>query len=104
MLDIETRVFDLRVVPLRLRDDNNSRGAIGVFFDITRIERLERARQEFLSNVSHELRTPLTAILAFVETLEDGAFDDPENNHRFLGILRKNAARSPDLIHAKLDL
>src|SRR5258705_7568147 len=104
MLDIETRVFDLRVVPLRLRDDNNSRGAIGVFFDITRIERLERVRQEFLSNVSHELRTPLTAILAFVETLEDGALDDPENNHRFLGIIRKNAERMRNLIDDILDL
>ncbi|MDX6713104.1 MAG: two-component system, OmpR family, phosphate regulon sensor histidine kinase PhoR [Blastocatellia bacterium] len=104
MLDIETRVFDLRVVPLRLRDDNNSRGAIGVFFDITRIERLERVRQEFLSNVSHELRTPLTAILAFVETLEDGALEDPENNRRFLGIIRKNAERMRNLIDDILDL
>jgi two-component system, OmpR family, phosphate regulon sensor histidine kinase PhoR len=104
MLDTETRVFDLRVVPLRLRDDNNSRGAIGVFFDITRIERLERVRQEFLSNVSHELRTPLTAILAFVETLEDGALEEPENNRRFLGIIRKNAERMRNLIDDILDL
>jgi two-component system phosphate regulon sensor histidine kinase PhoR len=96
-------IFDLRVVPLRL-DDENSRGAMGVFFNITRLERLERVRQEFLSNVSHELRTPLTAIIAFVETLEDGALEDDESNRRFLSIIRKNAQRMHHLIDDILEL
>lgn len=96
-------IFDLRVVPLRL-DEENSRGAMGVFFDITRLERLERVRQEFLSNVSHELRTPLTAIIAFVETLEDGALEDQESNRRFLSIIRKNAERMHNLIDDILEL
>ena len=98
------RVFDLRVVPLGVAGQKNSAGAIGVFFDITQLEKLERVRQEFLSNVSHELRTPLTAILAFVETLEAGALDDPENSQRFLEIIRKNAARMQDLIDDILEL
>jgi two-component system, OmpR family, phosphate regulon sensor histidine kinase PhoR len=98
------RVFDLRVVPLGVAGRKNSAGAIGVFFDITQLEKLERVRQEFLSNVSHELRTPLTAILAFVETLEAGALDDPENSQRFLAIIRKNAARMQNLIDDILEL
>lgn len=98
------RVFELRVVPLRFERGAAARGALGVFFDITRLERLERVRQEFLSNVSHELRTPLTAILAFVETLEDGAIDDTENNRRFLGVIRKNASRMHNLIDDILEL
>ncbi|MGI8838791.1 MAG: histidine kinase dimerization/phospho-acceptor domain-containing protein, partial [Pyrinomonadaceae bacterium] len=69
-------IFDLRVVPLdssngmsansspRKNNPVAPEGALGVFIDVTRIEQLERVRQEFLSNVSHELRTPLTAILA----------------------------------------
>ena len=97
-------IFDLRVVPLRLDTEENSRGAMGVFFDITRLERLERVRQEFLSNVSHELRTPLTAIIAFVETLEDGAMEDSESNRRFLSIIRKNAERMHNLIDDILEL
>ena len=96
-------IFDLRTVPLHL-DDGNSRGAMGVFFNITRLERLERVRQEFLSNVSHELRTPLTAIIAFVETLEDGAMDDQPSNRRFLSIIRKNAERMHNLIDDILEL
>src|SRR5437588_5695 len=79
-------------------------GAVGVFFDVTRLERLELIRQEFLSNVSHELRTPLTSIVALAETLEAGALDDPENNRRFLAIIQKNAARMHRLIDDILEL
>lgn len=98
------RVFDLRVVPLGDSDGTTTGGAIGVFFDITQLEKLERVRQEFLSNVSHELKTPLTAIVAFVETLEAGALDDRENSERFLEIIRKNAARMQNLIDDILEL
>ena len=97
-------VFDLRVVPLPSSNGRGAQGALGVFIDITRIERLEHVRQEFLSNVSHELRTPLTAILAFVETLEAGAIDDAESAHRFLSIIRKNAHRMNELIGDILEL
>ena len=82
------RRFDVHVAPLELDGDTQ---AIGFFYETTKIERLESIRQEFLSNISHELRTPLTSILAFVETLEDGALDDTENNRRFLGAIRLNA-------------
>ncbi len=91
----EKRTFSARIAPLNL-DDRQS--AIGFFYETTQLEHLEKVRQEFLSNVSHELRTPLTSILAFVETLEDGAMDDKENNQRFLGVIRKNAERMHLLI------
>jgi two-component system phosphate regulon sensor histidine kinase PhoR len=102
--DRERRIFDLRVVPLRASADGRVTGALGVFFDVTRLERLENIRQEFLSNVSHELRTPLTSIIALSETLEVGAIDDPENNRRFLSIIQKNAARMHRLIDDILEL
>src|ERR1043166_8899192 len=35
----ERRMFDLRVVPLTDVDGSGTRGALGVFFDITRLER-----------------------------------------------------------------
>jgi two-component system phosphate regulon sensor histidine kinase PhoR len=99
----ERQVFDLRVVPIG-GNGEGPEGALGVFFDITRTERLELVRQEFLSNVSHELRTPLTAIIAFVETLENGAIEDPESSQRFLSIIRKNASRMHGLIDDILEL
>jgi len=97
----ESRKFDVHVAPLELDDEAF---AIGFFYETTRIERLEQVRQEFLSNISHELRTPLTSILAFVETLEDGAMNDAENNRRFLGVIRRNAERMHSLIADILEL
>ncbi len=40
--------------------------------DVTRIQRLERTRQDFVANVSHELRSPLTVVTGYLETLVDG--------------------------------
>lgn len=100
----DNRVYDLRIAPLNFAEKREKESAIGIFYDITRLERLEKVRQEFLSNVSHELRTPLTSILAFVETLEDGALEDKENNRRFLEAIRRNAERMHHLIDDILEL
>lgn len=100
----DNRVYDMRVTPLSFADKKGHASAIGIFYDITRLERLEKVRQEFLSNVSHELRTPLTSILAFVETLEDGGLYDRENNQRFLEVIRRNAERMHHLIDDILEL
>lgn len=97
----EKRGYDVHISPVEIE---GALYAVGVFYDTTRIERLEKMRQEFLSNISHELRTPLTSIMAFVETLESGAIDDPENNRRFLGVVRRNAERMNDLISDILEL
>ena len=93
--NVENRSFDVHVAPFQVA---GAFQAFGVFYDITQLERLERVRQEFLSNISHELRTPLTSILAYVETLEDSAIDDPDNNRRFLAVIRRNAERMHGLI------
>jgi len=98
---IEKRIFDIHIAPF---DSEGRRFAIGFFYDVTQVERLEKVRQEFLSNISHELRTPLTSIMAFVETLEDGAIDDAENNRRFLNVIRRNAERMHVLIADILEL
>jgi two-component system phosphate regulon sensor histidine kinase PhoR len=98
---IQKRKFDVHVGPVEI---DGEPGAMGFYYDITQLERLENVRQEFLSNVSHELRTPLTSILAFVETLEDGAIDDEENNRRFLSVIRRNAERMRVLISDILEL
>jgi two-component system phosphate regulon sensor histidine kinase PhoR len=68
-------------------------GAVVVLHDVTELRRLERVRQDFVANVSHEFKTPLTAIQGFAETLLAGALDDPNNNRRFLEIIREHAQR-----------
>ncbi|WP_338827244.1 two-component system histidine kinase PnpS [Neomoorella thermoacetica] len=79
-------------------------GAVLTIRDITDIRRLEQMRTEFVANVSHELRTPLTSIRGFVETLLEGALEDPEVSRRFLGIINHEAQRLQQLIEDLLSL
>ncbi|WP_051280575.1 sensor histidine kinase [Anaerovorax odorimutans] len=58
----------------------------------------ENIRKEFVANVTHELKTPLTSISGFVETLQDGAAEDPEVRTKFLDIIAIEAARLKRLI------
>ncbi len=46
--------------------------------DVTRVQRLERTRQDFVANVSHELRSPLTVVTGYLETLLDSGDMDAE--------------------------
>ncbi len=79
-------------------------GTILVFRDLTRLKQLERTREEFVANVSHELRTPLSLIKGYVETLLDGARDNPEVAERFLKIIERNAQRLDLLIQDLLTI
>ncbi|MCB0748897.1 MAG: GHKL domain-containing protein [Ignavibacteriae bacterium] len=52
--------------------------------DFANIEKLAQARSEFLGYVSHELRTPIFTIQGYLETLLNGAIDNPKVNRSFL--------------------
>ncbi|NCS81099.1 MAG: two-component sensor histidine kinase [Ignavibacteria bacterium CG_4_10_14_3_um_filter_37_18] len=69
--------------------------------DIAKMKRLERIRTEFLGNVSHELRTPIFTIQGFLETLLNGALEDPKVNRKFL---EKAAAHTENLNNLLNDL
>ena len=79
-------------------------GTILVFHDLTRLKQLERTREEFVANVSHELRTPLSLIKGYVETLLDGARNNPEVADRFLKIIERNTQRLDLLIQDLLTI
>src|SRR5262249_9626972 len=72
------------------------RGAVLVLHDTTELRSLERMRQDFVANVSHELKTPLSVIKACVETLLEGAADDPQHSGPFL----QRIADQSDRLHA----
>ena len=79
-------------------------GTILVFHDLTRLKQLEHTREEFVANVSHELRTPLSLIKGYVETLLDGARNNPEVAERFLKIIERNTQRLDLLIQDLLTI
>lgn len=61
-------------------------------------KKAEQIRKDFVANVTHELKTPLTSISGFVETLQDGAAENPEVRSKFLDIIAIEAARLKRLI------
>ena len=72
--------------------------------DITRWERLETTRRDFVANVSHELRTPLTVLNGFVETLSDMERPDPEMTRRSLLLMSQQCLRMNRLVEDLLTL
>ena len=96
-----------RTIRLRgtaLRDASGEGGAVIVLNDVTEMKRLEHVRRDFVANVSHELKTPIASIKGFVETLLDGAMDDPADTSRFLGIVARQADRLAAIVDDLLAL
>ena len=75
-----------------------------VLQDLTELRRLETVRRDFVANVSHELRTPIAAIKAMVETLQDGAIDDPEAARDFVGRIEDEVDGLHQLVEELLEL
>src|SRR5688572_23717011 len=48
--------------------------------EIEVLKKNETFRKEFLQNLSHEFKTPIFAIQGYIDTLLDGAKDNPETN------------------------
>lgn len=103
--NIESRDNILRMTITPIRDELNSIvGAVGLFSDITQMERLEKTRRDYVSNVSHELRTPLTAMRALVEPLKDGLVTKEEDRMRYYDIILREIMRLSRLINDQLEL
>lgn len=79
-------------------------GAVLVINDTSELRRLERMRQDFVANVSHELKTPLSVIKLYVETLLNGAVEDPTHRGGFLEQIAEQADRLHSLIMDLLSL
>lgn len=84
--------------------DNEWKGIVLVFHDITELKKLEKIRKDFVANVSHELKTPITSIKGFTETLLDGALYDEKALQSFLKIILKESNRIQSLVHDLLEL
>src|SRR5688572_12166693 len=59
----------------------------------------EQFRKEFLQNLSHEFKTPVFAIQGYVDTLLQGALENPAVNKRFLEKAATNIERLTNLLN-----
>lgn len=72
--------------------------------DIENLKKLEQVRTEFLGNVSHELRTPIFGIQGYIETLLDGAINDPKVNKNFLIKAARHSENLNNLLNDLIDI
>ena len=66
--------------------------------EIEMLKSNEAYRKEFLQNLAHEFKTPIFAIQGYVDTLLNGALDNPEVNKKFLENASRNVERMVNLV------
>jgi len=89
---LERQSTELRETALQLRAANEQ------------LKRLDRQKDDFLSQVSHEVRTPMTSIRSFAEMLLDNHDLPLEQQSRFLKIIHSETLRLTELLDEILDL
>ncbi len=93
--------------PARANQQQPIDGAVVVFRDITALQRIERAKDEFLAVAAHELRSPLAAVRGYTEQLLRRERDRPERDERDLRgltILSEEVAHMLRMVDNLLDV
>lgn len=71
--------------------------------DVTRLEKLETMRRDFVANVSHELRTPLTVLSGFLETIKELQLD-PQRSRDYINLMAEQSKRMERIVDDLLTL
>lgn len=79
-------------------------GVVAAVQNVTKQQKLDEARREFVANVSHELRTPLTTIKSYTETLIDGMSEKAGMEYNFLGVINSEIDRMTRIVKDLLTL
>ncbi len=99
--EIVTKNMHLKASFAALKIDERLGGIVAVIQDVTKQQKLDNSRREFVANVSHELRTPITTVKSYTETLlfsmEDGEIDI-ETFKKFLGVIDNESDRMTTLV------
>ncbi|NLC52175.1 MAG: cell wall metabolism sensor histidine kinase WalK [Firmicutes bacterium] len=98
----KTKSLQVHFVPLA--EKASFSGILVAIHDITQERELIHLQQEFVANVSHELRTPLTTVKSYVETLLDGAMEQPKLLVKFLNVVEAETERMVNLVRNLLVL
>lgn len=103
--------------PFKLKDARNTEAILEICIipliskqkllisrDITKLEKVDAMRRDFIANVSHELRTPLTVVGGFLETLADMEGAVPSNIRSYFDMMQDQTTRMRRLIEDLLTL
>lgn len=90
------RSFAARVRPLHTGANG---GALIGLSEITELQKLGRARRDFVANISHELRTPVTSLQLLSDTISEETLKDERFTLELLGKIRAQI----DVLHQLTD-
>lgn len=80
----------------------------GLFVQLANVDeerkKLDKMRQDFVSNISHELRTPVTVIKGSLEVLENGLITAPEEMKEYFHQMSSDTAHLQRLVNDLLEL
>jgi two-component system phosphate regulon sensor histidine kinase PhoR len=96
---VNGRTLRIRAIPV-----DETGGAAVAIEDVTELQRLGRARRDFVANLSHELRTPLANIDLAAQTLRDGGIRDQALTQRMLGQIQSQVQVLSQLSQEMMDL
>ena len=96
------KTVTLSIAPIH--GGSHVKGAVIAIKDETNVRKLERVRQDFVTNVSHELKTPIAAIRGWSETLVGGMIEVPEELFDPLQTIYRQSLRLSDLVDDLLTL
>jgi two-component system phosphate regulon sensor histidine kinase PhoR len=80
------------------------KGALLVLRDVSELQRLGRARRDFVANISHELRTPLTALRLLIDTFKFSNPDMPPAQQRLIAQMNDQTESLTQLVQELSDL
>lgn len=86
---------------LRIVRFGKGRQRLMIVRDVTRLQRLESVRRDFVANVSHELKTPLTVIQGYNENLQSLLLDARDQRSSMDSTVRPIVEKSVKEIQAQ---
>lgn len=94
----DTKFYDIKLY--KIPNDN----ILLSFVDITRLQKLENLRTDFIGNVSHELKTPLSTIMNIIELFNNQNKITSDEKKNFMDILDKETLKMKSIIEDLLNL
>ena len=101
-LELGGQFYVISISPLY--SDNNIRGAVAVFRDMTEQHKLDKLRSDFIANVSHELRTPISMLQVYSEAIIDDVVSSEEERMEMVQIIHDESKRMSRLVTDLLNL
>ena len=98
------RIFAVNFAPIVEGVSGEKTGVVTVFYDLSKVRRLETVRTEFITNLSHELRTPLSILAGYLETMEDPVVLKSGDGKEVMKVLQRNCERLTMLVNDLLEL